>query len=73
MFIFNFYSLIVIPLSQQSTASTSSSEQSSTSSATHTNKYKVSMCRDALIRACPRGDACTFAHSEDELEKLVHS
>ncbi|XP_075991217.1 RING finger and CCCH-type zinc finger domain-containing protein roquin isoform X2 [Anticarsia gemmatalis] len=34
-------------------------------------KYKVSMCRDAAARSfCPRGNACTFAHSEEELERF---
>lgn len=38
--------------------------------ATHNNKYKISMCRDLSMRGiCPRGTSCTFAHSEDELEK----
>lgn len=38
--------------------------------ATHNTKYKISMCRDLAMRAiCPRGTSCTFAHSEDELEK----
>lgn len=33
-------------------------------------KYKISMCRDLALRAiCPRGANCTFAHSEEELEK----
>ncbi|KAF6201838.1 hypothetical protein GE061_004233 [Apolygus lucorum] len=34
-------------------------------------KYKVSLCRDLLIRGtCPRGPNCTFAHSGDELDKF---
>ncbi|XP_014261745.1 roquin-1 [Cimex lectularius] len=34
-------------------------------------KYKVSLCRDLIIRGtCPRGPTCTFAHSGDELEKF---
>lgn len=38
--------------------------------ATHNTKYKISMCRDLAMRAiCPRGTSCTFAHSEEELEK----
>jgi RING finger/CCCH-type zinc finger protein len=33
-------------------------------------RYKVSMCRDLALRAaCPRGANCTFAHSEEELER----
>ncbi|KAL3858183.1 hypothetical protein ACJMK2_012788 [Sinanodonta woodiana] len=33
-------------------------------------RYKTSMCRDFLEKAkCPRGASCTFAHSEEELEK----
>ncbi|KAH3890671.1 uncharacterized protein LOC127852601 [Dreissena polymorpha] len=33
-------------------------------------RYKTSMCRDFLERRnCPRGASCTFAHSEEELEK----
>ncbi|XP_055315610.1 roquin-1 isoform X2 [Sitodiplosis mosellana] len=36
----------------------------------HNGKYKISMCRDLAMRAiCPRGASCTFAHSEEELEK----
>ncbi|XP_070532813.1 roquin-1-like isoform X2 [Ptychodera flava] len=35
------------------------------------NKYKTSMCRDITQRGgCPRGANCTFAHSQDELEKF---
>ncbi|XP_026736361.1 roquin-1 isoform X2 [Trichoplusia ni] len=45
------------------------SPATATSTPTHT-KYKVSMCRDAAASSfCPRGSACTFAHSEDELER----
>lgn len=41
-----------------------------TSYVTHNSKYKISMCRDLAMRAnCPRGTSCTFAHSEEELEK----
>ncbi|XP_044734372.1 roquin-1 [Chrysoperla carnea] len=37
---------------------------------THNTKYKISMCRDLTLRGhCPRGPNCTFAHSEEELEK----
>jgi len=33
-------------------------------------KYKTSMCRDMIQRGmCPRKNSCTFAHSEEELEK----
>ncbi|XP_054276070.1 roquin-1-like [Macrosteles quadrilineatus] len=36
----------------------------------HNAKYKISLCRDLQLRgSCPRGVNCTFAHSEDELEK----
>ncbi|XP_046391150.1 roquin-1 isoform X1 [Ischnura elegans] len=36
----------------------------------HNAKYKISMCRDLTLRgSCPRGSNCTFAHSEEELEK----
>uniref|UniRef100_UPI00398E6E46 roquin-1-like isoform X2 n=1 Tax=Pristiophorus japonicus TaxID=55135 RepID=UPI00398E6E46 len=35
------------------------------------SKYKTSMCRDLRQRGgCPRGASCTFAHSQDELEKF---
>ncbi|XP_073975142.1 RING finger and CCCH-type zinc finger domain-containing protein roquin isoform X2 [Rhodnius prolixus] len=34
-------------------------------------KYKVSLCRDLIMKGtCPRGSACTFAHSGDELDKF---
>lgn len=37
---------------------------------THNTKYKISLCRDLTLRgSCPRGANCTFAHSEDELDK----
>ncbi|XP_026812653.1 roquin-2 [Rhopalosiphum maidis] len=37
---------------------------------TNVPRYKVSLCRDLMIRGtCPRGGGCTFAHSEEELEK----
>ncbi|CAH0401817.1 unnamed protein product [Chilo suppressalis] len=51
-------------------ASTSQpSPQTAASTPTH-NKYKVSMCRDAAARSfCPRGNSCTFAHSEEEMER----
>ncbi|KAL1517695.1 hypothetical protein ABEB36_001430 [Hypothenemus hampei] len=33
-------------------------------------KYKISMCRDLTTRgSCPRGTNCTFAHSNEEMEK----
>ena len=38
----------------------------------HNPKYKTNMCRDVLQKGkCPRGTSCTFAHSPDEMEKLV--
>ncbi|XP_055700950.1 roquin-1 isoform X2 [Phlebotomus papatasi] len=41
-----------------------------TTHSTHNTKYKISMCRDLTQRGtCPRGTNCTFAHSEEELEK----
>ncbi|XP_018582319.1 roquin-1a isoform X3 [Scleropages formosus] len=34
------------------------------------SKYKTYMCRDMKQKGgCPRGSSCTFAHSQDELEK----
>lgn len=40
------------------------------SASTVSNKYKVSMCRDLTLKnSCPRGANCTFAHSEDELDR----
>ncbi|XP_058709996.1 roquin-2 isoform X2 [Poecile atricapillus] len=34
------------------------------------SKYKTSMCRDLRQQGgCPRGTNCTFAHSQEELEK----
>ncbi|XP_063547601.1 roquin-1 [Cydia strobilella] len=45
------------------------SPQAAATTPTH-SKYKVSMCRDAAARSfCPRGNTCTFAHSEEELER----
>ena len=33
-------------------------------------KYKTSMCRDLAQKGmCPRGANCTFAHSQQEMEK----
>ncbi|XP_028318378.1 roquin-2 isoform X2 [Gouania willdenowi] len=35
------------------------------------SKYKTSMCRDLRQQGgCPRGTSCTFAHTQDELEKF---
>nr|XP_057912039.1 roquin-2 isoform X2 [Doryrhamphus excisus] len=35
------------------------------------SKYKTSMCRDLRHQGgCPRGSNCTFAHTQDELEKF---
>lgn len=37
---------------------------------TFNSKYKTSLCRDLSQRGgCPRGANCTFAHSEDEMER----
>ncbi|KAJ7993256.1 hypothetical protein DPEC_G00270560 [Dallia pectoralis] len=37
---------------------------------TQHSKYKTYMCRDMKQKGgCPRGVSCTFAHSQDELEK----
>ncbi|XP_069120187.1 uncharacterized protein [Argopecten irradians] len=36
----------------------------------HNSRYKTSMCRDFLQKnTCPRAANCTFAHSQEELEK----
>ncbi|CRK95464.1 CLUMA_CG008933, isoform A [Clunio marinus] len=36
----------------------------------HSTRYKISFCRDLSIRGnCPRGQNCTFAHSDEELER----
>lgn len=43
------------------------SEQSAHGS--HGIKYKTSLCRDLLRGGCPRGSNCTFAHSEEELDR----
>lgn len=33
-------------------------------------KYKTTMCRDLLLpQSCPRGASCTFAHTQDEMER----
>ncbi|XP_019727555.1 roquin-2 isoform X2 [Hippocampus comes] len=35
------------------------------------SKYKTSMCRDLRHQGgCPRGSNCTFAHTQDELDKF---
>lgn len=39
-----------------------------TAGSTPTHRYKTSLCRDSAARAsCPRGNACTFIHSDDEI------
>ncbi|KAK3728449.1 hypothetical protein RRG08_017249 [Elysia crispata] len=36
----------------------------------HNTRYKTSMCRDYASRGtCPRGATCTFAHTQEEMEK----
>ncbi|XP_060069767.1 roquin-2-like [Ylistrum balloti] len=36
----------------------------------HNSRYKTSMCRDFLQKnSCPRSSNCTFAHSQEELDK----
>ena len=36
----------------------------------HTTRYKISFCRDLSTRGnCPRGQNCTFAHNDEELER----
>ena len=36
----------------------------------YNSKYKTSMCKDMQTRgSCPRGATCSFAHSEDEMER----
>lgn len=36
----------------------------------HATRYKISFCRDLSVRGnCPRGQNCTFAHSNEELER----
>ncbi|XP_067644393.1 roquin-2 [Eurosta solidaginis] len=45
-------------------------QECNTGQATTNSKYKISLCRDLTVRRnCPRGSSCTFAHSEEELEK----
>ena len=46
-----------------------SGRQSEPAHGSHGIKYKTSLCRDLLRGGCPRGTNCTFAHSEDELDK----
>ena len=37
------------------------------------SKYKTHMCRDLAQKGrCPRGNNCTFAHSQDEMERQVN-
>ncbi|XP_045458626.1 roquin-1 [Melitaea cinxia] len=48
----------------------STSQPSPQIATTPTHKYKTAMCRDASLRSyCPRGNSCTFAHFEEELER----
>ncbi|XP_047543956.1 roquin-1 isoform X1 [Vanessa atalanta] len=48
----------------------STSQPSPQTATTPTHKYKTAMCRDAVTRSyCPRGNSCTFAHYEEELER----
>ncbi|XP_036338054.1 roquin-2 [Rhagoletis pomonella] len=45
-------------------------QEYSTGQTSTNTKYKISLCRDLTVRRnCPRGSSCTFAHSEEELEK----
>ncbi|XP_053954056.1 roquin-1 [Anastrepha ludens] len=45
-------------------------QEYTTGQASTNTKYKISLCRDLTVRRnCPRGSSCTFAHSEEELEK----
>lgn len=38
--------------------------------AAHGSKYKTSLCRDLQVKGkCPRGNTCSFAHSQEELER----
>ena len=34
-----------------------------------TNRFKTNLCRDFLRGGCPRGNHCTFAHSEEEQDR----
>lgn len=45
------------------------SEQPGGTHGSHGVKYKTSLCRDLLRGGCPRGPNCTFAHSEEELDR----
>ncbi|CAG9558540.1 unnamed protein product [Danaus chrysippus] len=48
----------------------STSQPSTQIVTTPTHKYKTSMCRDAVTRSyCPRGNACPYAHYEEERER----
>ncbi|CAK1588454.1 unnamed protein product [Parnassius mnemosyne] len=43
--------------------------QTTVTTPTHV-KYKMSMCRDSATRSfCPRGNTCTFAHFDDDIER----
>jgi len=47
-------------------------DSSLASGSTNSNntKYKISLCRDLNVRrVCPRGASCTFAHSQEEVER----
>ena len=35
-------------------------------------RYKTSMCRDLAQKGvCPRAASCTFAHSQEEIDKYI--
>lgn len=53
----------------QRSSARSQSEQPGGLHGSHGVKYKTSLCRDLLRGSCPRGPNCTFAHSEEELDK----
>ncbi|XP_074614028.1 roquin-1-like isoform X2 [Acropora palmata] len=38
-----------------------------------TNRFKTNLCRDFLRGGCPRGNHCTFAHSEEEQDRYRKS
>ncbi|XP_028173283.1 roquin-1-like, partial [Ostrinia furnacalis] len=43
-------------------------EPTPSSTPTHSSRHMPTMCREAAQRSfCPRGNACTFAHSEEEM------
>ncbi|KAM8710889.1 hypothetical protein ACLKA7_017505 [Drosophila subpalustris] len=43
---------------------------SGSSNNSNNTKYKISLCRDLNVRrVCPRGASCTFAHSQEEVER----